>query len=258
MESEYLSINIISWNLSIHHTLFFRRYKFEAAECPEDRTSLPTIRVSVSALRKNSASSSRRKSKEGANELKKYDKRENDETKVAQQLSENESFMCDNYSLEEYVPPEITRSAKPGADLKYVPSRKSALMRMRCSADENKYTPTSRKRVSLTSNDSQTEIRYIPNSISSLKKPVHESYDPCDALTTDISAAYVPSSKSVRSAVEEYQPDFATKTMKFDNSYVPSSTYPTTCGEEPRKRSRKSTKSSSNRSHISKTPKREL
>ncbi|XP_043273233.1 uncharacterized protein [Venturia canescens] len=244
------------------------KYKFETTDFPENENSLPTIKVSVTPARKSKKSSSDSKTKCESVEIKKKEttlsERENDRASIIQQLSENDSFLLDNYSLEEYVPPELPSATKVSANLDYVPSRKSMLLRMRAVEDSNKYTPTNRSRSSSGANVHNSEVNYIPNSIKSLGKVVHESYDPCAAsnLSTDLSEAYVPSSKGVKTKIEEYQPDFASKTMKFDDSYVPSATSSAKKKESKKRHHKshdsKSKKPSTSRSVISKIAKREL
>lgn len=225
--------------------------------------------MNVAPARKSSKSTNNDKTKCKSEEMKKQEtmvlERENDRASIIQQLSENDSFLSDNYSLEEYVPPELPSSTKVSVDFNYVPSRKSMLLRMRSAADTNKYTPTARSRSSSVTNADETEVNYIPNSIKSLGKVVHESYDPCAAsnLSSDLTEAYVPSSKGVKTKIEEYQPDFASKTMKFDNSYVPSATNSVIEKKESKKKHRKThdsktKKPSTSRSVISKIAKREL
>ncbi|XP_020278462.1 uncharacterized protein LOC109852059 isoform X2 [Pseudomyrmex gracilis] len=124
----------------------------------------------------------------------------------------------ENASLEEYIP-DAPKAKRSCLDFKYVPSRKSALEGMRSTSNE--YTPTlcdSSKHVA-------QNVNYVPNSIEKLEA-VYETYEPC--ATTLIPDAvleeYVPNSKGVKSAVEEYEPDFKSPCkLTFDDSYVPSS-----------------------------------
>lgn len=186
---------------------------------------MPTIKVGVSpARRKSRATNEKKKKSEKENNEKtiklptiNYD---SPEMKVQRLMEGIES------SPEEYVPPELPNQTKVDVDLKYVPSRKSILKRMRQARhfNANEYTPTSTSKSNCLINDND-EI-YVPNPITSIKQNNHETYEPSGItnLPNNISETYIPSSKGLNNnIIEEYQPDFATKTMKFDNSYVPSS-----------------------------------
>lgn len=117
-------------------------------------------------------------------------------------------------ALEEYVP-DAPVAKKLCTHFKYIPSRKSTLERLQVSSNE--YSPM------VSDNKSVTEvIRYIPNSVDS-SQVSYETYEPSARSIVDIPNEYVPTSKGTKASVEEYQPDFTTKSMKFDNSYVPSS-----------------------------------
>ena len=204
------------------------RYKFEASK---DGISLPTIRVSVSAGRKVPESAIRKsKSDERSFKVEEYKPTSKfDDCKDVN--SDDNNLLMGNYTVEEYVPPALPSSKnKANSQLKYVPSRKSMLLGMRLNedTDENKYTPISPMNYNASSpthKSHTTEVTYIPNSVTSFSSFVDETYDPCgaSALSSDLCEAYVPSSIT-RTPVEEYQPDFTSKTMKFDDSYVPSST----------------------------------
>lgn len=165
------------------------RYTFEPPENPADRTSLPTIRVGVSPLRKKSKSK-----KDDALNL--------------------DVLLCDNGSkVEEYVP-----DGRSEPKVGYVPSRKSTLEYLQQVENSNEYVP------SVINDDGATAALYVPNSVPKAGGNV-EIYEP-SSLARDSKTSrdeYIPNSKGSRKKVDEYQPDFTSKSMKFDDSYVPSS-----------------------------------
>ncbi|KZC11290.1 PREDICTED: uncharacterized protein LOC107189375 [Dufourea novaeangliae] len=220
-------------------------YTFEPSEGAKNVTSLPTIRVNVSPAKKKpekletpkaslvkedvrdrtlgktqsytSDSTQRRDNSENFEKTagnddtctKATNDTKNDRTKRCLQLESLESN-----TLEEYVPDTPTVK-KLCTDLKYIPSRKSTLERIQVSSNE--YSPL------ILDNKSTTEVvRYIPNSVDS-SKVSYETYVPSGTTVLNLPEEYVPTSKGVKASVEEYQPDFTSKSMKFDNSYVPSS-----------------------------------
>ncbi|XP_031833561.2 uncharacterized protein LOC116427407 [Nomia melanderi] len=221
-------------------------YTFEPSEVAKDVTSLPTIRVNVSPVKKRSGKSEVTEvsdekeetqdrtaektrntisdstcQKDNDNSLPKKiennanvakvanDGAKNDKTKRYLQLDSLESN-----TLEEYVP-DAPATKKLCTNLKYIPSRKSTLERIQISSNE--YSPT------ISDNKSVTrEVRYIPNSVD-LSKVSYETYEPSASSVVDHPEEYVPTSKGMKASVEEYQPDFTSKSMKFDDSYVPSS-----------------------------------
>lgn len=223
----------------------FRRYTFESSECINDTTSLPTIKVHVSPARKKSKretseeTSKRTKSEAKTNDdLPKQAKEEKSSGRATdsksdrsngtpeKQITKKRTYiplydnLVENVSLEEYIP-DAPKTKRPCLDFKYVPSQKSALENMRLTSNE--YTPTpcvdSKNTVDGTTN-------YVPNSIEKLGT-TYETYEPCATtiIPNDLLEEYVPNSKGVKSSIEEYEPDFKSPNkMKFDNSYVPSST----------------------------------
>ncbi|XP_076656949.1 uncharacterized protein LOC143361448 [Halictus rubicundus] len=221
-------------------------YTFEQSEITKDVSSLPTIRVNVSPAKKKSgkleiSGASAEKEENGDRALEKsrscarndtneknnvntlpkkaknYDvvtKLTNDRTKSIKTKRYLQLEGSKSNSLEEYVP-DAPATKKLCTNLKYIPSRKSTLERIQISSNE--YSPT------ILDNKSTVEdVRYIPNSIDT-SKVFYETYEPSAARIVDLPEEYVPTSKGTKASVEEYQPDFTSKSMKFDNSYVPSS-----------------------------------
>lgn len=249
------------------------RYTFEHSECTNDMSSLPTIQVHVSPARKKSVkretdnTSKKNKADDDAikrtkekspNRLKKTreklpmqpspkktetsrTKQEHEESKKGLKRKKNQKYILsddlENAPLEEYIP-DAPKAKRSCSDFKYVPSRKSALESMRLTSNE--YTPTLGDNKHVAGN-----VSYVPNSLEKLET-IHETYEPRATTTIpdSILEEYVPNSKGVKSSVEEYEPDFKSpsKLMKFDDSYVPSST-------------RQSTPNNSKRSSLNKSEK---
>ncbi|KAK0088357.1 hypothetical protein PV325_012255 [Microctonus aethiopoides] len=205
-------------------------YTFKPREDPNDVSSLPTIKVRVSPVKRKSRASTEKP-------VTKCEKENNKTTTIPSIISYDSPEMKLQRLLEgiesspeEYVPSELPHRTKNRDNLKYVPSRKSFLKRMRQSPDSNsnEYTPISgSKRNSLSSSEYNT-TSYIPNSVPKLEERIDEKYDPCSMsnLSSELSEAYVPSSKGSSTVIQEYEPDFGTKLIKFDDSYVPSSKIP--------------------------------
>nr|XP_033337234.1 uncharacterized protein LOC117226721 [Megalopta genalis]XP_033337235.1 uncharacterized protein LOC117226721 [Megalopta genalis]XP_033337237.1 uncharacterized protein LOC117226721 [Megalopta genalis] len=219
-------------------------YTFEQSEIAKDVVSLPTIRVNVSPAKKKSEKleiSKRSAEKEQVHNqiLEKtqsvcdsIDQKDNDNilpkktensdvTKLTNDKTKNVRVKrylqlegLKSNSLEEYVP-NAPATKKLCTNLKYIPSRKSTLERIQVSSNE--YSPTI-----LDNKNTLEEVRYIPNSIDT-SKVSYETYEPSATTIINLPEEYVPTSKGIKSSVEEYQPDFTSKSMKFDNSYVPSS-----------------------------------
>ncbi|XP_078034940.1 uncharacterized protein LOC144468980 [Augochlora pura] len=218
-------------------------YTFEQSEIA-DEVSLPTIRVNVSPAKKKSGKlgiSERLVEKKEVhdqilektqsctyNSINQRDngiilpkKAENYDTKLTNDKTKNVRVKrylqlegLKSKSLEEYVP-NAPATKKLCTDLKYVPSRKSTLERIQISSNE--YSPTI-----LDNKNTVEDVRYIPNSIDT-SKVSYETYEPTATTIVNLREEYVPTSKGTKTSVEEYQPDFTSKSMKFDNSYVPSS-----------------------------------
>ena len=118
-----------------------------------------------------------------------------------------------NDILEEYVP-NAPVTKKLCANLNYIPSRKSTLEQTQGFSDE--YSPT----VSNNKNVADV-VRYVPNSVN-FSKVSYETYEPSGTAIANHPEEYIPNSKGIKASIEEYHPDFTSKTMKFDDSYVPS------------------------------------
>lgn len=249
-------------------------YTFEQSEIVKDVASLPTIRVNVSPAKKKSGklkipgastekeevsdrtlekseSCARSFANEKQNDdtlpkkAKNYDviTKLNDKTKNLKTKRYLQLEGSKNNSLEEYVP-DAPATKKLCTNLKYIPSRKSTLERIQISSNE--YSPT------ILDNKSTTEdVRYIPNSIDT-SKVLYETYEPCAATIVDLPEEYIPTSKGTKASVEEYQPDFTSKSMKFDNSYVPSSVQQINLGKTDRSKKHHLEKHLSRRKEISK------
>ncbi|XP_046751002.1 uncharacterized protein LOC124414121 [Diprion similis] len=204
-------------------------YTFEESENPTDRTTLPTIKVGVSPVKKKSRS----KRDSTAGEVDKKEKirvsstskaeHKNDGSNLPKLESSGETFYGTGFKVEEYIPnvPK-TKGTENGADIKYIPSRKSALENLHRSVESNEYIPAIVTEEG--AGTSALDDLYIPNSVPKILN-IDETYEPFNpAITTSKTAGeYVPNSKGVKKKMEEYQPDFTSKAMKFDNSYVPSS-----------------------------------
>ncbi|XP_076165569.1 uncharacterized protein LOC143145756 isoform X2 [Ptiloglossa arizonensis] len=221
-------------------------YTFEPSESVKDVTSLPTIRVNVSPAKKKSGKTELSESllekevrdrmlqkaqsyisdsihqKDSINTLPKKLENHDIVTKVSNDMKNDRAKRylqlenLENATLEEYVP-DTPVTKKLCTHLKYIPSRKSTLERIQVSSNE--YSP------SISDNKCVAEVvRYIPNSVDS-SKVSYETYEPSAITIVDLPEEYVPNSKGIKAAVEEYQPDFTSKSMKFDDSYVPSSVH---------------------------------
>lgn len=203
------------------------KYTFEVSENPSDRTSLPTMRVAVSPVRKKSS----HKSPSSSKKLKNEEKVDNTEESIKPELLSAEIPSSDcktELKIEEYIPDapnanKIDEDENGGANVGYVPSRKSTLEFLQQSANSNEYVPAvlSEEMVGTRALDAL----YVPNSIPKSEN-FCETYEPSSLMVaTEAANEYIPNSKGVRKKVDEYQPDFIVrnKTMKFDNSYVPSS-----------------------------------
>ncbi|XP_048508079.1 uncharacterized protein LOC105685414 isoform X2 [Athalia rosae] len=210
------------------------KYTIEACENPTDRTSLPTMRVCVSPLKKKSHPRSKNTKKQNS-----YDSADKSCNTSSLSSTTSSKIMKLRKSLttgtiaegqrdvkvEEYIP-DAPKTNKPvnsngnGAKIKYIPSRKSALVNLQTSTDSNEYVPAVLNE-DLAAN-SVLDTLYIPNSIPKAETS-YETYEPSSSVEMESTRMYIPNSKSGRKKIEEYQPDFTSKTMKFDNSYVPSS-----------------------------------
>ncbi|OAD60404.1 hypothetical protein WN48_05704, partial [Eufriesea mexicana] len=220
-------------------------YTFEPSENVKNVTSLPTIRVNVSPAKrklekselvkltlekkdiwkemtektpkkasnhiyqKNSSNISSKKSENNDLVMKVSINTKNDKVKRYLPIDSSEDD-----TLEEYVP-NAPVTKKLCTNLNYIPSRKSTLEQI--SVFSNEYSPM----VSDSKNIAEV-VRYVPNSLDSLKIS-YETYEPSTTTIANHPEEYIPNSKGVKASVEEYYPDFTSKTMKFDNSYVPSS-----------------------------------
>ncbi|XP_034940994.1 uncharacterized protein [Chelonus insularis] len=202
-------------------------YTIEPPEDIKSKNSLPTVKVRVSPAKRLSRIASTPISRNKTETIEKTNQTVNEaldalfntpEAKIQRLMGEE-----DPYHPEEYVPTDLVNKQKIQEDLKYVPSRKSLLRQLKQSneSNSNEYSPPLTIKQSLSIKD---EVGYVPNPISSLEKVKHDVYDPCgvNSLPRELSEAYIPSSKSSNSVVEEYQPNFPTKAMQFDDSYVPS------------------------------------
>ncbi|XP_054010979.1 uncharacterized protein LOC128893779 [Hylaeus anthracinus] len=218
-------------------------YTFEPSENVKDVASLPTIRVNVSPAKKksktNPSEASLGKGETRDRTLEKSRRHDSDSahqkdngntlpkkvedgniTKVSSQTKNDRTKRylqfesLGNARLEEYVP-DAPVAKKLCTHLKYIPSRKSMLEQIQISTNE--YSPT----VSDSKGVAEV-VRYIPNSVDS-SKVSYETYEPNATSIVNIPEEYVPNSKGIKASVEEYQPDFTSTTMKFDDSYVPSS-----------------------------------
>ncbi|XP_043255580.1 uncharacterized protein LOC122399176 [Colletes gigas] len=219
-------------------------YTFEPSENVKDVASLPTIRVNVSPAKKKLGKT---KSSESTSEKnvqnRTSEKSQRDATDSTHQTNRHDTlpkkFETNNFiakvssdtkkdrtkrylqlessgdtTLEEYVP-DTPVTKKLCTHLKYIPSRKSMLEQIQVSSNE--YSP------SISDDKSVTEVvRYIPNSVDS-SKVSYETYEPSSTTIVNLPEIYVPNSKGIKASIEEYQPDFTSKSMKFDDSYVPSS-----------------------------------
>ncbi|XP_046492339.1 uncharacterized protein [Neodiprion pinetum] len=204
-------------------------YTFEESENPTDRTTLPTIRVSVSPVKKKSrskcdATTAEVNQKEKIRVSSTLTTEHKNESRSSPKLeSSGEIFYGTGFKVEEYIPnvPK-TKGAENGADIKYIPSRKSALENLNRSVDSDEYIPAIVNEEGM--GTSALDDLYVPNSVPKILN-FNETYEPfSSAITTSkIPGEYVPNSKGLKKKMEEYQPDFTSKTMKFDNSYVPSS-----------------------------------
>ncbi|XP_023289319.1 uncharacterized protein LOC105695227 isoform X2 [Orussus abietinus] len=226
------------------------KYTFEASAARDDKASpLPTIRVEVSpAKRKRRAKSSSEKCEEVQREDSKTREvgkdEKNREERVGMSSESSPTRSQEKKPLisavapwapdvEEYVPGKVSTGGIR-IDLSYVPSKKSSLQGTVNAESSNEYIP------SLSTATSYGDLlRYVPNSISTANQGTHEVYEPRSTSTVDETFhVYVPSSKNAEGTVEEYEPDFtsASKSMKFDDSYVPSSTGNATRSKRPSKR----------------------
>ncbi|XP_076234874.1 uncharacterized protein LOC143179495 [Calliopsis andreniformis] len=222
-------------------------YTIEPSENVKDITSLPTIRVNVSPAKTKSEKAELSEATLERGEFRTLEKLESDAldcvdqkdnydrlpkasknsdtiTKVPSNAKsdKNKRYLhlnsLESDALEEYVP-DAPAAKKLCTHLKYIPSRKSTLERIQSS---NEYSPM------LSDNKSVTEvIRYIPNSVDS-SKVSYETYEPHATTIVDPLKEYVPTLKGTKTSIEEYQPDFTSKLMKFDDSYIPSSVQLTT------------------------------
>ncbi|XP_029042175.2 uncharacterized protein LOC114875724 [Osmia bicornis bicornis] len=217
-------------------------YTIDPSESVKDVTLLPTIRVNVSPAKKKVEKTEEPKTtSKGVTRDRMVEKSHNHTSRAHQKDSKNtkksensdaiktssdtknnrskrylplESVETD--ALEEYVPDTPT-TKKLCANLNYIPSRKSMLEQIQLSSNE--YSPT------VSDNKSIAEVvRYVPNSVDS-SKVSYETYEPSATNVTDHSEEYIPNSKGIKASVEEYHPDFTSKLMKFDNSYIPSSVH---------------------------------
>lgn len=111
--------------------------------------------------------------------------------------------------------PDTPSTKKLCANLDYIPSRKSTLEQIQLFTNE--YSP-----VVSDSKSAAEVVRYVPNSIDSTKMS-YETYEPSTTTVLNYPEEYIPNSKGIKASVEEYHPDFRSKSMKFDDSYVPSS-----------------------------------
>ncbi|XP_015585139.1 uncharacterized protein LOC107262942 [Cephus cinctus] len=223
-------------------------YTFEPSEDPNDRTSLPTIRVKVSAAQKKIETKTMEvtiSTKNCSEHKEGLPSRTNDyltninssrtsmdsNDRTSEQQSQTLKSMDQPSTIEEYVPKAtkeqaeykeyIPKASKEQTGYKeYVPSRKSSLQKMQRQTDANEYTPT------VLHDKVIPDIHYVPNSIPAAEGAcAYETYEPSSTCIapTNFSEEYVPNSMGASKKVEEYQPDFTSKLMKFDNSYVPSS-----------------------------------
>ncbi|KAF3427636.1 hypothetical protein E2986_08382 [Frieseomelitta varia] len=220
-------------------------YTFEPSESIKDVTSLPTIRVNVSPAKKRLEKSELPKvateKKEILNQViekpakntfnhacQKKDiknalpKKSGNDDLVTIELVDMKNDRVKrclatdslgNDMLEEYVP-NAPVTKKLCANLNYIPSRKSTLEQTQGFSDE--YSPT----VSNNKNVADV-VRYVPNSVN-FSKVSYETYEPSGAAIANHPEEYIPNSKGIKASIEEYHPDFTSKTMKFDDSYVPS------------------------------------
>lgn len=222
-------------------------YKFDSLENVKDTPSLPTIRVTVSPAKKkpeklesldhvskSEKSVSEKRSSDGtrikahdSGTEKNYDdsvkKTEGNDAIYSKESKRTKAPLylrmenLENEQLEEYVPDAPTpKKLCSGSTPEYVPSKKSALAATQISS--NVYTPTTKD-----NKPPGEDAQYVPYSVGT-SKVVHEEYDPCAVISSaQLTEEYIPNSKGVKCSVEEYQPDFTSKLMKFDDSYVPSS-----------------------------------
>lgn len=216
-------------------------YTFDALECPKDASSLPTIRANVSPAKRRSEKVELpvKKEKDEAHDRKLETSQNTDKIEYSADKksptertawkdngkesreswkSKNRRYLqsqdLEHNTLEEYVP-DAPPTKKLCSDVKYVPSRKTSLEGIQLSSNE--YTPT------LSDNKNADEVvRYVPSSVKASCES-YEAYEPCPAGLLELSLEYVPNSKGAKPTVEEYQPDFTSDLMKFDDSYVPSS-----------------------------------
>ncbi|KAG7202605.1 hypothetical protein KM043_009795 [Ampulex compressa] len=219
-------------------------YRFEPPDDLQDSGSLPTIRVNVSPVKKKVSKddTSDRPIEKKKRELQRNTSeriKTGDLSRVAESESELKALVTQqvpgkksteskkdkshrhlksensrNNTLEEYVPGVLT-AKRICPDLNYIPSRKSILESMQLPSNE--YTPTFSSADGLTDN-----IEYIPNSAKSTEI-ASQAYEPALMLPVKLSEEYIPNSKNIKASVEKYQPDFTSKSMKFNDSYVPSS-----------------------------------
>ncbi|XP_063985957.1 uncharacterized protein LOC135167041 isoform X2 [Diachasmimorpha longicaudata] len=116
-------------------------------------------------------------------------------------------------SKHEMYEPVGASSLSPTVTEAYVPSSRG------CAISCEEYTPSSGSKLA-------DDTAYVPNSLASLKKkPKLEMYEPWEGtlLSSEVTEAYIPSSKGSSTTIEEYEPDFATMSVDPDVTYVPSS-----------------------------------
>lgn len=200
-------------------------YTFEQSETTKNVGVLPTIRVNVSPAKRKSDKASEKTStrqRDNKDDPVSVKKSGNDGlSRKAENNARNDRIKrflpidsIENGTLEEYVP-DAPVTKKLCANLNYIPSRKSTLEQIQVSSNE--YTPI------VSDNKSVAEVaRYVPNSVDS-SKVAYEVYEPSGTTVVSQPEEYVPNSKGAKASVEEYHPDFTSKSMKFDDSYVPSS-----------------------------------
>lgn len=218
-------------------------YTFEPSESVKDIMSLPTIRVNVSPAKRKLTKSELpkivTKKKEIWNQITENMVRKNsnymhekDNYNLSKESENNDLVMkvsidakndkikrcfpiesTENDILEEYVP-NAPISKKLCANLNYVQNNKNTLKQIQVLSNE--YSPMISENKSI-----MEEVQYIPNSMNSLDIS-YETYEPSATTVLYHPEEYIPNSKGVKAFIEEYHPDFTNKTMKFDNSYVPS------------------------------------
>ncbi|XP_066599177.1 uncharacterized protein [Prorops nasuta] len=194
-------------------------YTFEFSECPKDHLALPTIKAIISPAKRKFPKDKPPENINKTNKTKiEFPTITNckSKSKIKKYKDERSARISQMQNvLEEYIPdgPTIEKSC---STIKYIPSKKSSLQSMQIS-DEYVPSPTDYTTLPIVPD-------YIPNSVD--HSTVNDAYEPLSFSTepSNFVEEYVPNSKGVINSVEAYEPYFPSKTMKFDTSYVPSST----------------------------------